>query len=194
MEEQLKGQKKVSGKLKILSEKLDDIVAAQCQTDTDIHMVSDSIDVIADISDTIFGVTEFMKEKNSELREISDYHKEEAENAVDNICDLIRECQEMKKCITEDSIKGHLTEIILHMEELAEFVSEKIVPGYEDFVTVAEGYEHDVEMIDHSICEYIDMSHNIQNVVREIADSIDSITEASEIVSGEMRDLVEAFS
>ncbi len=191
MEEQLGGKVGLSDKLKMLSEKLDEIVAAGFQTDTEIHMVSDSLDVIADTSDTIFGITEFMKEKNMELKEVSDYHKEEAENAVNEICDLIQECQEMEDSLEEDKIRQRLSEMILHMEHLAEFLSEKVVSGYEDFVTVAEGYEHDVEMIDHSICEYVDMSHDIQNVVRGLADSVDELAEASKNISKEFKDLLE---
>lgn len=191
MEEQLGGKVGVSDKLKMLSEKLDEIVAAGFQTDTEIHMVSDSLDVIADTSDTIFGITEFMKEKNMELKEVSDYHKEEAENVVNEICDLIQECQEMEDSLEEDKIRQRLSEMILHMERLAEFISEKVVRGYEDFVTVAEGYEHDVEMIDHSICEYVDMSHDIQNVVRGLADSVDELAEASKNISKKFKDLLE---
>lgn len=191
MEEQLGGKVGVSDKLKMLSEKLDEIVAAGFQTDTEIHMVSDSLDVIADTSDTIFGITEFMKEKNMELKEVSDYHKEEAENVVNEICDLIQECQEMEDSLEEDKIRQRLSEMILHMERLAEFISEKVVSGYEDFITVAEGYEHDVEMIDHSICEYVDMSHDIQNVVRGLADSVDELAEASKNISKKFKDLLE---
>lgn len=191
MEEQLGGKVGVSDKLKMLSEKLDEIVAAGFQTDTEIHMVSDSLDVIADTSDTIFGITEFMKEKNMELKEVSDYHKEEAENVVNEICDLIQECQEMEDSLEEDKIRQRLSEMILHMERLAEFISEKVVRGYEDFVTVAEGYERDVEMIDHSICEYVDMSHDIQNVVRGLADSVDELAEASKNISKKFKDLLE---
>lgn len=190
MEEQLGEKVGLSEKLKIISEKLDEIVAAGFQTDTEIHMVSDSLDVISDTSDTIFGITEFMKEKNAELKEVSEYHKEEAENAVNEICNLIQECQEMEECLKEEKIKVRLREMVLHMEHLAEFLSDKVVGGYEDFVTVAEGYEHDVEMIDHSICEYVDMSHDIQNVVREIADSVDEIAEASQNVSNEFKELI----
>lgn len=190
MEEQLGGKIGLSEKLKIISEKLDEIVAAGFQTDTEIHMVSDSLDVISDTSDTIFGITEFMKEKNTELKEVSEYHKEEAENAVNEICNLIQECQEMEECLKEEKIKERLREMVLHMEHLAEFLSDKVVGGYEDFVTVAEGYEHDVEMIDHSICEYVDMSHDIQNVVRDIADSVDEIAEASQNVSNEFKELI----
>lgn len=190
MEEQLGEKVGLSEKLKIISEKLDEIVAAGFQTDTEIHMVSDSLDVISDTSDTIFGITEFMKEKNAELKEVSEYHKEEAENAVNEICNLIQECQEMEECLKEEKIKVRLREMVLHMEHLAEFLSDKVVGGYEDFVTVAEGYEHDVEMIDHSICEYVDMSHDIQNVVRDIADSVDEIAEASQNVSNEFKELI----
>ena len=191
METQLRGNKVLSEKLKIISKKLDEIVAAESQTDTEIHMISDSIDVIADTSDTIFGITEFMKEKSNELKEVSDYHKEEAENAVNEICDLMEECMEIEGTAEDDNLKDKLKNIISHLEKLAEYLSEKIVCGYEDFVTVAEGYDHDVEMIDHSICEYVDMSHDIQNVVREIADTVDEITEASEDVSREFKELIE---
>ena len=85
MEEQLKGQKKVSGKLKILSEKLDDIVAAQCQTDTDIHMVSDSIDVMADTSDSLSDYTIYLKEKAGKLKEASKSGSEDLEEIVEEI-------------------------------------------------------------------------------------------------------------
>ena len=69
MEEQLRGMEVFSKKLKLISDRLEEIVAAESQTDTEIHMVSDSIDVISDTSDTIFGITEFMKEKNNEKRQ-----------------------------------------------------------------------------------------------------------------------------
>lgn len=191
MDEQLRGKKGVFEKLEILSGKLDEIVAAQCQTDTDIHMVSDSIDVIVDTSDTVFDMIEFIKEKSVELKEVSTYHREEAENAVEEICNLIQECQTIIDKAEEEKMKEQVSEMILHMESLAEFISEKIVAGYEDFITVAEGYEHDMEMIDHSLCEYTDMSHDIQNVVRNIADSVDEITEASEEISREVKELIE---
>lgn len=190
MEEQLRGRN-ISEKLKILSERLDVIAAAQNQVDTEIHMVSDSIDVIADTSDTIFGITEFMRQKNDELKEVSGYHRDEAEEVIGEICDLIRECQEIKDCTEEYERNEFLEKMILHMEELAEFISNKIVEGYEDFLTVAEGYEHDIEMIDHSICEFVDMSHDIQNVVRDIADSVDEITEASGNVAMEVKELAD---
>lgn len=190
MKEQWEQNNGVSERIKLLSEELEEIVAAQSQTDTDIHMVSDSIDVIADTSDTIFGITEFMKEKNEELREVSAYHREEAEGAVNEICDLIQECQEMEAGTDNEVLRKQINDVVLHMERLAEFLSEKVVGGYEDFITIAEGYEHDVEMIDHSICEYVDMSHHIQNVVREIADAVDEIAEVSRNVAHKLRDLL----
>ena len=191
MEEQLRGMEVFSKKLKLISDRLEEIVAAESQTDTEIHMVSDSIDVISDTSDTIFGITEFMKEKNNELKEVSDYHREEAEEAVNRICDLLEECADMESIAEDEDLKNRLGELVSQLEKLAEDLSEKVVTGYDDFVTVAEGYDHDIEMIDHSICDFLDMSHDIQNVVRVIADSVNEITEASENVAKEFKNLLD---
>ena len=111
MEEQLRGMEVFSKKLKLISDRLEEIVAAESQTDTEIHMVSDSIDVISDTSDTIFGITEFMKEKNNELKEVSDYHREEAEEAVNRICDLLEECADMESIAEDEDLKNRLGEL-----------------------------------------------------------------------------------
>ena len=46
-----------------LGKTIEDIVAANQQVDTDIHMVSDSIDIMADTSDSLSEYTIYLKER-----------------------------------------------------------------------------------------------------------------------------------
>ena len=45
-----------------ISKTIEDIAAANQQVDTDIHMVSDSIDIMADTSDSLSDYTIYLKE------------------------------------------------------------------------------------------------------------------------------------
>ena len=53
-----------------LGKSIEDIVAANQQVDTDIHMVSDSIDIMADTSDSLSDYTLYIKEKSAKLKDL----------------------------------------------------------------------------------------------------------------------------
>ena len=61
---------------------IEDIAAANQQVDTDIHMVSDSIDVMADTSDSLSDYTIYLKEKADKLKEASKSDSEDLEEIV----------------------------------------------------------------------------------------------------------------
>lgn len=167
----------LSQKIDVCSEYTRELVSAIMQVDTDIHMVNDSIDVISDTSDTIYGVTEFMKKKTEELIECSDYHRKEAQDVIEGLCDILEALNSVKDQVADISIKDSLSEIIRKSEGLTELLSDKVEPGYEDFTEVADNFNNDIEMIEGAICDFVNMSHDIQNVVRVIADSMDEIVD-----------------
>ena len=58
----LKCDKDFPNKLIQLGKTVEDIAAADQQVDTDIHMVSDSIDIMADTSDSLSEYTIYLRE------------------------------------------------------------------------------------------------------------------------------------
>lgn len=119
-----------------LGKTIDDIAAAGHQIDTEIHMVSDSIDVMADTSDSLSDYTAYLKEKAAKLKKAAISKEGNLEDIVNDICELIDECN-----------------VILF--------------------------------------GFVEMSHGIQNFVREIADEVDEITESTDEVSDAFKELTD---
>ena len=131
----LKCNKDFPDRMVQIGKTVEDIVAADKQVDTDIHMVSDSIDIMADTSDSLSDYTVYLKEKIAKLKDISSTENEELIETVDEICEIIDECNSL-------------------------------------------------------LFGFVEMSHEIQNVVRGIANNVDEITEATGEVSEVFNDLV----
>ena len=131
----LKFDKDFPDKLVRIGKTIEDIVAADQQVDTDIHMVSDSIDIMVDTSDSLSEYTIFLKDRISKLKELAGSDNEEMIETVDEICEIIEECNSL-------------------------------------------------------LFGFVEMSHEIQNVVRSIANDVDEITEATGEVSEAFGELV----
>lgn len=119
-----------------LSKTMEDVAAAGQQVDTDIHMISDSIDIMADTSDSLSDYTLYIKEKSEQLKQALNSKQEELPEIVDGICELIEECNSL-------------------------------------------------------LFGFVEMSHEIQNVVRTIANDMDEVYEATKDVSDVFKKLTE---
>ena len=64
----LKCDKDFPDKMVRLGKTVEDIAMADQQVDTDIHMVSDSIDIMADTSDSLSDYTGYLKERIAKLK------------------------------------------------------------------------------------------------------------------------------
>ncbi len=95
---------------------------------------------------------------------------------------------------TANKIQGINKEVVDAVNELsssagqiADYVVSTILPQYDDFVESGDSYNDDADFINNMIGEFAEMSHKIQNVVRNITASVDSISlssnQASEGVS-----------
>ena len=131
----LKCDKDFPNKLIQLGKTVEDIAAADQQVDTDIHMVSDSIDIMADTSDSLSEYTIYLKDRIAKLKELASSENEEMIETVDEICEIIDECNSL-------------------------------------------------------LFGFVEMSHEIQNVVRGIANNVDEITEATGEVSVAFEELL----
>lgn len=131
----LKCDKDFPDKMVQLAKTVEDITAADQQVDTDIHMVSDSIDIMADTSDSLSEYTIYLKDKISKLKELAGSENKEMIETADEICEIIEECNSL-------------------------------------------------------LFGFVEMSHEIQNVIRGIANNVDEITEATGEVSEAFGDLV----
>ena len=78
-----------------LGKTIEDIAIANQQVDTDIHMVSDSIDIMADTSDSLSDYTVYLKEKAAKLKEAAKSGGNNLEEIVDEICELVDECNSL---------------------------------------------------------------------------------------------------
>lgn len=132
----LKNETDLPHKMTKIGKVIDDIAAADQQVDTDIHMISDSIDIMADTSDSLSEYTVYLKEKIEKLKETAKTYGNEVGEIADEIAEIIDECNSL-------------------------------------------------------LFGFVEMSHEIQNVVRSIASDIDEITELTVDVSDEFRVLVE---
>lgn len=87
---------------------------------------------------------------------------------------------------TANKIQGINKEVVDAVNELsgsagqiADYVVSTILPQYDDFVQSGDCYNDDADFINSTIVEFVEMSHSIQDVVRSITASVDSISLAS---------------
>ena len=132
----LKCDKDFPEKMIQLGKTVEDIAAADQQVDTDIHMVSDSIDIMADTSDSLSDYTRYLEERIEKLKVLAGTENQEMIETVEEICEIIGECNSL-------------------------------------------------------LFGFVEMSHEIQNVVRSIASNVDEITEATGEVSEAFCELVQ---
>lgn len=97
---------------------------------------------------------------------------------IRKLADSSRETANKIQQINQEVV-GAVNELSGNAGHIAEYVVNTVLPQYDDFVESGDFYNGDAEFIDSAIGEFMEMSHNIQNVVRDIASSVDNISTAS---------------
>jgi methyl-accepting chemotaxis protein len=98
---------------------------------------------------------------------------------IRKLADSSRETANKIQSINQEVVDA-VSDLSQNASDIADYVVGTVLPQYDDFVKSGEFYNDDAEFIDVTISEFVEMSHNIQNTVRNIADSVDNISNASE--------------
>jgi methyl-accepting chemotaxis protein len=109
-----------------LGKTIEDIAEANRQVDTDIHMVSDSIDIMADTSDSLSEYTIYLKENADRLKEASKSGASDLQDIVDVICEIVGECNSLLFDFVEMShgIQNVVRSIANDVDEITEATKE----------------------------------------------------------------------
>ncbi len=98
---------------------------------------------------------------------------------IRKLADSSRETANKIQHINQEVV-GAVNELSENAGNIADYVVNTVLPKYDDFVEAGDSYNDDADFIDSTIGEFVEMSHNIQDVVRSIAASVDNISEASD--------------
>ncbi len=84
---------------------------------------------------------------------------------------------------TVSMVHDAIDHLMLHSKQLLEFIKETVTPDYMKFVNVSIQYGQDANDIGETVTKIKNMSQNMERVVSEVGDAIQSITEVTQSTS-----------
>lgn len=84
---------------------------------------------------------------------------------------------------TVSMVRDAIDHLMLHSKQLLEFIKETVTPDYMKFVNVSIQYGKDANDIGETVTKIKNMSQNMEHVVSEVGDAIQSITEVTQSTS-----------
>lgn len=84
---------------------------------------------------------------------------------------------------TVSLVHDAIDHLMLHSKQLLEFIKDTVTPDYMKFVNVSIQYGQDANDIGETVTKIKNMSQNMEHVVSEVGDAIQSITEVTQSTS-----------